>query len=52
MGQSVSSIKNYTAKIETKDEKTFEILYHSLVEHFILLRQVINNPEIEKKEFD
>ncbi len=49
MGQSVSSIKNYTAKIETKDEKTFEMFYHSLVEHFILLRQVINNPEMRKE---
>jgi hypothetical protein len=50
MGNSSSdSIKNYTARIETKDEKIFKISYHSLVEYILLLRKVIHHPEMRKE---
>ena len=45
MGNS-SSIPNCQAAIRTKDGKKFTISYHSLVEHILLLRKVIHNPEM------
>jgi hypothetical protein len=47
MGNS-SSIENYIAKIETKNGGKFNMSYHSLVEHILLLRAVINHPDVTK----
>jgi len=50
MGQnSSSSIKNYIVNIQTKDRKFFQISYHSLVEHILLLRHVIKHQEMTKE---
>jgi len=46
---SSTSTKNYAAKIETKDGTNFVIPYHSFVEHLLLLRKVINHPEMRKE---
>ena len=48
MGQhtSVLNVKNYTSRIETKNEKVFKMTFHSLVEHILLLRQVIHHPQM------
>ena len=51
MGQNSSSIsiKNFLVNIQAKDGKIFQMSYHSLVEHIILLRSVIQHPEITKE---
>ncbi len=51
MGQNSSStlIKNYIARIETRDEQIFKISYHALVEHILLLRKIIKHPEMTKQ---
>ena len=52
MGHSLSrssTYSNYSARIETNDGKTFLFNYHSLVEHILLLRKVINHPEMTRK---
>jgi hypothetical protein len=51
MGHNSSSISfpNYTVNIETENGKIFPVSYHSLVEHILLLRKVIDHPEMTKE---
>ncbi|CAF1237433.1 unnamed protein product [Adineta steineri] len=51
MGNSYSSPISYIeAKIQTSDGQTFEIPYDALVDHVLLLRQVIKHSEIWQQE--
>ncbi|CAF1137414.1 unnamed protein product [Rotaria sordida] len=44
-----SSIPNFDARIRTKEGKKFRISYHDLVDHILLLRQVIAQPELSQE---
>ncbi|CAF3514463.1 unnamed protein product [Rotaria sp. Silwood1] len=44
-----SSMPNFEARIRTKDGKRFRISYHDLVDHILLLRQVIAQPELTQE---
>lgn len=48
MGSSHSSIRitNFDTNIRIGNKKTFKIPYRNLVDHVVLLRQVIAHPEI------
>ncbi|CAF5084424.1 unnamed protein product, partial [Rotaria sp. Silwood1] len=53
MGSSTSSlppsIRNYPVIIKPKNGKQFSMMYHSLIEHILLLRKVINHPEMSQE---
>jgi hypothetical protein len=50
MGNASSkSYPNYRGKTKTKDGRTFIISYRTFVEHILLLRKVINHPEMKKE---
>ncbi|CAF2154528.1 unnamed protein product [Rotaria magnacalcarata] len=42
------SIPHHYAHIRTKDEKTFKFSYLALVDHIVLLRQVVAHPEMNQ----
>ncbi len=44
-----NSHANHTVRIETRDGKIFQMSYYALVEHILLLRKVIDDPEMTKE---
>ncbi|CAF2051950.1 unnamed protein product [Rotaria magnacalcarata] len=49
MGSGLSSIPNYKVKVRTKNGTIFKIYYRDLVDHLLLLRKVISQPQLTEE---